>query len=204
MSDVTRWTREDVPRGDAYDRRFQQLEAAGADVHGEAAFVASFAPSSVLDAGCGTGRVAIELARRGIDVVGVDIDGAMLEAARRKAPAISWVRADLSTLSLDRRFDLVVMAGNVLLFVAPGTEAQVVERARAHLVPGGRLVAGFSLGSPGSLAGGITLAEGVTLADYDEMAAAAGLALESRFGTWEREPFAAGGEYAVSVHRSPE
>lgn len=201
MSDVTRWTREDVPRGDAYDRRFQQLEAAGADVHGEAAFVASFTPSSVLDAGCGTGRVAIELARRGIDVVGVDIDGAMLEAARRKAPEISWVRADLSTFSLGRRFDLVVMAGNVLLFVAPGTEAQVVGRACAHLVPGGRLVAGFSLGP---LAGGITLAEGVTLADYDEMAAAAGLALESRFATWGREPFAPGGDYAVSVHRSPQ
>ncbi len=194
MGDATRWTREDVPRGDAYDRRFQQLEAAGADVHGEAAFVASLEPSSVLDAGCGTGRVAAELARRGVGVVGVDLDETMLEVARRKAPGISWVQADLSTLSLGRRFDLVVMAGNVLLFVAPGTEAQVVERACAHLLPGGRLVAGFSLGP---------LAKGVTLADYDAMASAAGLALESRFATWGREPFVPGGDYAVSVHRSP-
>lgn len=191
MSNVTRWTREEVPRGDAYDRRFQQLATAGVDVHGEAAFVASWEPSSVLDAGCGTGRVAAELARRGIDAVGVDIDETMLEVARRKAPAIPWVRADLSTLNLGRRFDLVVMAGNVLLFVAPGTEAAVVERVRAHLVPGGRLVAGFSLG------------RGVTIADYDAMASAAGLELEARFATWEREPFAAGADYAVSVHRSP-
>jgi SAM-dependent methyltransferase len=192
MSNMTRWTREDVPRGDAYDRRFQQLAASGVDVHGEAAFVASLQPSSVLDAGCGTGRVAAELARRGIEVVGVDIDEAMLEVARRKAPAVPWVRADLSTLALGRRFDLVVMAGNVLLFVAPGTEADIVKRARSHLVQGGRLVAGFSLG------------RGITLADYDAMASAAGLDLEARFATWDREPFVAGADYAVSVHRSPD
>jgi SAM-dependent methyltransferase len=189
MTHVTRWTSEDVPRGDDYDRRFQQLAASGVDVHGEATFVASLEPTSVLDAGCGTGRVAIELAHRGIDVVGVDVDAAMLEAARRKAPALTWVRADLSTLDLGRRFDVVVMAGNVLLFVAPGTEAAVVERLGAHLVAGGRLVAGFSLGS-------------VTLADYDAMAVAAGLTLEARFATWERAPFAEGGDYAVSVHRA--
>jgi SAM-dependent methyltransferase len=192
MSNMTRWTREDVPRGDAYDRRFQQLAASGVDVHGEAAFVASLQPSSVLDAGCGTGRVAAELARRGIEAVGVDIDEAMLEVARRKAPAVPWVRADLSTLALGRRFDLVVMAGNVLLFVAPGTEADIVKRARSHLVQGGRLVAGFSLG------------RGITLADYDAMASAAGLDLEARFATWDREPFVAGADYAVSVHRSPD
>ncbi len=144
----------------------------------------------MLDAGCGTGRVAIELARRGIDVVGVDADGSMLEAARRKAPAIEWVRADLSTLDLVQRFDVVVMAGNVLLFVAPGTEALVVERVGAHLLAGGRLVAGFSLGG------------GVTLAGYDAMAARAGLVLESRFATWERAPFVTDSDYAVSVHRA--
>ena len=42
----------------------------------------------VLDAGCGTGRVAIELARRGIEVVGVDADPDMLERARRRAPQL--------------------------------------------------------------------------------------------------------------------
>ncbi len=189
MAHESRWTRTDAPRGDAYDRRFEQLAASGVDVHGEAAFVSSFAPASVLDAGCGTGRVAIELARRGVDVVGVDLDAAMLDSARRKAPGLSWVQADLSTLDLGRSFELVVMAGNVLLFVDPGTEAAVVGRLAAHLAPGGRLVAGFSLGSK------------VTVAGYDEMAAAVGLTLEARFSTWERAPFVSGGDYAVSVHR---
>lgn len=51
--------------GTTYDARFAHLERAGHKMHGEADFVASFEVHSVLDAGCGTGRVAIELARRG-------------------------------------------------------------------------------------------------------------------------------------------
>ncbi|MBV8961292.1 MAG: SAM-dependent methyltransferase, partial [Actinobacteria bacterium] len=58
--------------GDEYQRRFDALAESGADVHGEATFVAAYSPASVLDAGCGTGRVGIELARRGIEVVGAD------------------------------------------------------------------------------------------------------------------------------------
>ena len=62
--------------GDEYQARFDSLAARGVDVHGEVAFVLGLdpAPASVLDAGCGTGRVAIELARRGVEVVGVDVD----------------------------------------------------------------------------------------------------------------------------------
>ena len=190
MARENRWINADLARADAYDRRFQELAASSVDVHGEAAFVASYEPRSVLDAGCGTGRVAIELARRGVDVVGVDLDSAMLEVARHKAPDLVWVQADLSSLRLAQRFDLVVMAGNVLLFVAPGSEAAVLERLGDHLVPGGRLVAGFSL--YGNL----------TLGHYDALASDAGLALEARFATWERAPFVHGGDYAVSVHRA--
>ena len=191
MADTSAWMSASVARGDAYEQRFERLAASGVDVHGEAAFVSSFAPVAVLDAGCGTGRVAIELARRGIDVVGVDLDPAMLEVARRKAPELDWREANLATLDLGRRFDLVVMAGNVLVFVAPGTEAAVVERTAAHLAPGGRLVAGFRLGAQ------------LSLDDYDAYTSAAGLTLESRFATWGRAPFLGGGDYAVSVHRAP-
>ena len=114
-----RWHQSDVPRGADYDRRFEDLAATGMDMHGEAALVASYRPATVLDAGCGTGRVAIELARRGHDVVGVDVDPSMLDSARAKAPALTWVEADLTDPSFDlgRTFDVVVMAGNVLIFV---------------------------------------------------------------------------------------
>ena len=186
----TRWDTGDVRRGADYDRRFSDLATQGHDVHGEADLVEALGPRRVLDAGCGTGRVAIELSRRGLEVVGVDTDPSMLDEARRKAPTLAWVEADLSRLDLGRTFDAAVLAGNVMVFVAPGTEAAVLARVAAHLVDGGLLIAGFTL----ALAG-------LGLADYDTMAAAAGLELVDRWATWARAPFAALDDYAVSVHR---
>jgi SAM-dependent methyltransferase len=149
----------------------------------------------VLDAGCGTGRVAIELARRGLDVVGLDADPGMLSAARAKAPELEWILADLSHFELSeadgrRAFDAVVMAGNVMIFVVPGTEGAVVGQVARHLRPGGLMVAGFQV-TPGRL----------SLDLYDELAGAAGLVLAERFATWDRKPWAPGGDFAVSVHR---
>jgi SAM-dependent methyltransferase len=176
------------PRGDAYQARFDELAASGVDIHGEATFVRAYGPGRVLDAGCGTGRVAIELARHGIEVVGVDVDPAMLQVARGRAPELDWRVGDLATCDLEREgFDLAVLAGNVLLFVTPGTEGQVVANVAGALVPGGRLVAGFSV-RPG----------GYDLDCFDADAAAAGLELETRWATWDREPYT-GGDYAVSV-----
>lgn len=190
MPGPNRWLASGGRRGHDYDARFEALAAAGHDVHGEAAFVESLGPASVLDAGCGTGRVAIELARRGIEVVGVDLDPGMLAAARAKAPALEWHEADLAGVALGRTFDVVVLAGNVMIFLAPATEAAVVANLARHLAPGGALVAGFQL-QPGQLA----------LDGYDAHCAAAGLVLAERWATWDRQPFAAGGDYAVSVHR---
>jgi len=162
---------------------------------------------SVLDAGCGTGRVAIELARRGHHVVGVDLDPAMLDLARNKAPELAWIQGDLASAGIlrdtgisrdssssgdtgERRlFDAAVAAGNVMIFLERGTEAAVVANIASHLRPSGVLVAGFQL-SDGYLA----------LHVYDALAERNGLELEARYSTWEGAPFD-GGDYAVSVHR---
>jgi SAM-dependent methyltransferase len=191
---TSRWNAEPgVPRGDDYDDHFSRLAASGKDMHGEVAFVQRFEPTRVLDAGCGTGRVAIELANRGVEVVGVDLDETMLGAARRKAPAIAWHHRDLVDLDLgDERFDVVVAAGNVMIFVAPNTEATVVGRLAAHLAPGGVLICGFSL-RPG----------GYGVADHDADAAAAGLELVAHHATWDGDELVAGGDYVVAVHRRP-
>src|SRR5271165_1492748 len=99
------WLVTDAPKGADYDERFVRLAAQGHDVHGEADLVASLGLRSVLDAGCGTGRVAIELSRRGLEVVGVDLDLAMLAVAREKEPVIDWVHSDLVDVDLGRVFE---------------------------------------------------------------------------------------------------
>ncbi|HTH07735.1 MAG TPA: class I SAM-dependent methyltransferase, partial [Ilumatobacteraceae bacterium] len=173
--------------GDEYQKRFDDLADKGVDVHGEADFVMRFAPTSVLDAGCGTGRVARELARRGVAVVGVDTDASMVATARRLSPELDWRVDDLCAFDLGRTFPVVVMAGNVPLFTPPGTQRALVAGCVRHVEPGGILVAGFSLD------------RGYDTARYDEDCAAAGLVLAERWATWSCEPFA-GGDYAVSVH----
>jgi len=176
---------------DEYYSRWQRLEAAGQSPHGEADFIESLQPRSVLDAGCGMGRVAIELARRGIDVVGVDLDDDLLAYARRSQPSIPWLLDDLATMDLGRRFDVVAMPGNVMIFCRAGDRAAIIRNAAAHLEPAGLLVAGFQLGNDhGAL----------TIEEYDRLCRAAGLEQVERWSTWDREPYR-GGPYSVSVHR---
>jgi 2-polyprenyl-3-methyl-5-hydroxy-6-metoxy-1,4-benzoquinol methylase len=177
--------------GDRYQQRFDTLAASGVGVHGEADFVMGLHPATVLDAGCGPGRVAVELARRGIDVVGVDLDPSMIATARRVGPELTWVEADVSALDLGRQFDVVVMAGNVVLFTPPSTHAALVAGCARHLRPGGALVAGFQLDGRYSLE------------DYDRHSQDASLELVERWATWDRQPCSGSDNYAVSVHRSP-
>ena len=183
--------------GEDYQARFDRLAREGVDVHGEADFVCSLEPRSVLDAGCGTGRVAVELARRGLEVVGVDLDASMLTTARRRGPSVTFIEADLAALALGRTFDVVLMAGNVPLFTAEGSQRSVVVGCARHVGAAGALVAGFQLGS------------GYELFDFDADCETGGLALGERWATWDRQPFVplAGDHtpsaYAVSVHRRP-
>jgi SAM-dependent methyltransferase len=182
--------------GAEYQARFDKLAASGMDVHGEADFVMRFTPRTLLDAGCGSGRVAIELARRGVAVVGADVNPSMLEAARERAPEVEWVETDLAALDLGRTFDVVVMGGNVPLFTPPGTHAALVAGCARHVAPDGVLVAGFKLAAPWPEG-----AAAYELADYDAHAQAAGLVLAERYATWDGDEFPGDGSYAVSVHR---
>jgi SAM-dependent methyltransferase len=187
----TRWLDETGgQRGADYEQRFRDLAASGADVHGEAAFTERLLPpgSSVLDAGCGTGRVARELARRGFDVVGVDSDASMLAVAREAAPELRWVDADLARLDLPHRVDVAVLAGNVMVFLAPGTEQQVLRRTAAHVRRGGLVVSGWRT-------------DRMTREQYDALAAGAGLEQVARYATWDGAPWRDDADWCVAVDR---
>jgi SAM-dependent methyltransferase len=197
----TRWSGLAAGRGDAatYQRRFDELAAAGRNVHGEADLVASLEspPARVLDAGCGTGRVAGELSRRGFQCTGVDADAGMISVARQRDPSTTYEVRDLAELALPGpAFDLVLLAGNVIPLLAPDTLDTVVARVAAHTRPGGRVVAGFGLDAA-HLPGGCPV---TPLAAYEEACRAAGLSAVDRFATWERDPWSREAGYVVALH----
>jgi SAM-dependent methyltransferase len=106
------------------------------------AMVEEFAARSVLDIGCGTGTFACLLARRGVDVIGVDPASASLDIARAKpdGAAVRWLHGDVTSLPA-LQVDLATMTGNVAqVFVTDEEWASTLLGARAALRPGGRFV----------------------------------------------------------------
>jgi SAM-dependent methyltransferase len=197
------WLATRTRTGAEYDRPYELRAQRGEDIHGEANLVEkllleSYPPShqspyAVLDAGCGTGRMGIELAHRGFDVVGVDLDQVMLSQAQTKAPEIPWLLGDLSTISLNKQFDAIVLAGNVMIFLTPQTETAVLQNMVRHLKPNGLLLAAFEL-SPRSWTK-------LTLEAYETLAASLGFKRLERWSTWDQDAWQTGDNYLVSLHQ---
>jgi SAM-dependent methyltransferase len=113
----------------------------------------------VLDVGCGTGRVALPLARAGNPVMGVDVDAALLAELARRAGTlpVDIVCTDARELDLpSRRFALCVAAlQTIQLFGGPRPRARFLAAARRHLRPGGILACAIvSKLEPYGVAGG--------------------------------------------------
>jgi SAM-dependent methyltransferase len=192
---VPRWfTEYDDGHSAWYIERFRRLAASGEDLDGEARFVDALLPrgARVLDAGCGPGRVGGALHARGHTVVGVDVDAELIEAAGEDHPGPRWVVGDLASLDLDEApFDAAVLAGNVLVFVAPGSEQRVLSRVAAQVRPDGVVVTGFATDRD------------YGVADLDRDCTALGLMLEHRFATWDLRPWHMDASWAVTVLRTP-
>ena len=137
---------QDPNRSAAYIRRFEELIAQGADLHGEARCIDALAARSsrILDAGCGQGRVA-------------------------------------------EPFDVIVCAGNVLAFLAPGTSQEVLARLHRHLAKGGRLIVGFGAGHD------------YTFEKFFADAAGAGFTVPVRLATWDLRAWTPSSDFLVAV-----
>ena len=102
----------------------------------------------VLELGCGTGRVAIPIAQAGIEVVGLDSSGAMLDVARRKArdlgpgaDKLTLLNADMRDFSLDRTFPLVIIPfRGFLSLLTVEDQTRALLNVKRHLAPGARLI----------------------------------------------------------------
>jgi SAM-dependent methyltransferase len=181
---------------DRFDRQYRE----GADLEGEARFIDMMAArgSRILDGGCGTGRVSGALHRMGHRVIGVDRDAGLIAIARDRYPGPSFLVSDLLLVPAALAaageagpFDVIALPGNVMVYLAPGTERDVLHVLSGLLGPGGRLVTGFATDRE----------YGLQALDAD--AAAVGLIVEHRFATWHLDPWRDDADWAVSVLRRP-
>ncbi|MGV9337931.1 class I SAM-dependent methyltransferase [Streptomyces sp. NPDC003688] len=118
------------------------LDPDRSDLDAYVRMVEEFGARRVLDVGCGTGVFALSLARRGVEVTGVDPAEASVAVARAKpgAEQVSWICGDATALP-PLRADLATMTANVAQAVADPTAWHGTLRAvRTALRPGGRLV----------------------------------------------------------------
>ena len=120
-------------------------------IAGDVAFyeqLAREAGGPVLELGCGTGRIALALAERGLDITGIDVSDGMLTLARRKAAAcpafvrdhLALINQDMRHLNLGRRFGLAfVPFRSFQHLLTIDQQQQSLQAIRRHLEPTGRL-----------------------------------------------------------------
>ena len=107
---------------------------------------ATRAGGTVLELGCGTGRVSIPIAQAGMDVVGVDSSSAMLTRAREKSleagtPNLKLLQADMRDFDMSSKFDLVIIPfRGFLSLLSVDDEIRTLMNIRRHLAPGGKLI----------------------------------------------------------------
>ena len=112
---------------------------------------AALAAGPVLELGCGTGKLLVPLAQRGLDVTGLDLSPTMLERARVLALhagiEVPLIHGDMRNFELGRRFDLVFVGSNSLSHLHELASLRAFFNAvRAHLTPRGRLI--FDVANP--------------------------------------------------------
>jgi SAM-dependent methyltransferase len=109
--------------------------------------LAGEAGGPVLDIGAGTGRVTVDLAARGVEIVALDTEPPLLEALACRATAlpVQTVVADAREFALNRRFSLIIVPMQTLqLFGGTSGRAAFLHCALAHLEPGGLLAAALA------------------------------------------------------------
>ena len=187
----------------SYAECFEGLIDRGEDIDGEARLADAIAPrkARMLDAGSGIGRVAGALAARGHDVTAVEKDPDLVRRSRARFPDVPVVESDilgLSTAVLEAAgrptsYDVIVVVGNVMIYLAEDTEVRALRTLGSLLAPKGRILVGFRPHK------GPEHSREYPVEDFRRHVSEAGLGLEHVFGTYELRP--AADDYVVAVLR---
>ncbi|WP_408896746.1 class I SAM-dependent methyltransferase [Nocardioides sp. R1-1] len=187
----TRWALGGA-KTSGYADRFAELISQGADVVGEARLADALVErhARILDAGSGMGRIGAYLQAQGHRVAAAEPDPELVARSRRTYPDLPVLPLEILALTPEAlegagaptSFDLVVCVGNVLTFVAEGTEVDVLRRLGSLLAPGGRILVGFHLQQ------GPSTARVYPADEFAADVAAAGLAVQHRFGGYDLRP----------------
>ncbi|NJE06567.1 class I SAM-dependent methyltransferase [Thermococcus sp. M36] len=101
----------------------------------------------VLDLACGTGIPTLELARRGYEVVGLDLHEEMLAVARRKAKKeglnVEFIQGDAIEITFEEEFDAVTMFFSSIMYFDDSAIQQLFNSVKRALRPGGVFIADF-------------------------------------------------------------
>jgi SAM-dependent methyltransferase len=199
-----RWELHRDEIGSGYADRFAELIERGEDVDGEARLADVLAPrrGRILDAGSGMGRVAAALAARGHVVTAVEKDPDLVARSRDRFPDVSVLEADILGLSpevlgragLPTAYDVVVVVGNVMVYLAEDTESRALRTLAGLLAPGGRILVGFHPRK------GPAHSRDYPVGEFRRHADDAGLVVEQLFGTYDLRP--PGDDYVVAVLRA--
>lgn len=194
----TRW---ELGETGGFAAHFTELIEAGADVEGEARLADALLKrgAKVLDAGAGFGRIGAALQARGHQVVAAEKDADLVAMAAEHYPDLPVVATDILALTPDllaeaghpTEFDLIVLVGNVIVLLAPDTERRALATLAVLLAEGGRILVGFHpIHTHGN-------ARDYPVDEFEADAAAVGLKVQHRFGSYELAP--PGDDYCVAV-----
>jgi SAM-dependent methyltransferase len=175
-----------------YAQCFEDLITQGKDVDGEARLADALAPrgARVLDAGSGMGRVAAALAARGHDVTAVEKDPDLIARSRSRFPDVPVVESDILGLSpalleaagRPSSYGVIVVVGNVMIYLADGTETRALRTLADLLAPHGRILVGFNPNQ------GPAHSRAYPLEDFQRHVTEAGLVVAQLFGTFDLRP----------------
>jgi SAM-dependent methyltransferase len=200
-----------------YERDMGRLSDTVDDIpfYTELARQAATQGESVLELGCGTGRVTIPMAKTGASVTGLDSSPAMLEIATAKAArenvAVRFVEGDMAAFELGQSFGLVTIPFRSFLHLVSDEEQRgCLESIHRHLVPSGLLALNFYVPSRGQ-ANGARISKvyramrlrDVSRVEMESLMGAAGFKVEALFGWFDRRPFTGESTEMVWLARRP-